>query len=55
MAGLYGIWWACGVAANPYLRRRGLDVFVVNAAAYCVAWRVLTGVLFNPGGLEWLL
>ncbi len=55
MAGIYGVWWAFGVAANPYLRRRGLDVFVVNSAVYCVVWLVLTGVLFNPGGLQWLL
>jgi hypothetical protein len=52
---LYGVWWAKGVAGNPYLRRRGGTVFLAHALTYIVAWLVLTKLLFAPGALRGLL
>ncbi|MEW6253615.1 MAG: hypothetical protein AB1716_23465, partial [Planctomycetota bacterium] len=55
LAALYGLWWARGVAAEPYLARRGPVVFLLHAALYAVAWIVLWQVLLSPAGLEGLL
>jgi hypothetical protein len=52
---LYGLWWARGIAAHPYLRRRGFGVFAVHTVLFAVVWFVLFKRLLNPGGLEWLL
>jgi len=52
---LYGVWWAKGVAGNPYLRRRGGKVFLNHALTYIVAWLVLAKILFAPGALRGLL
>ncbi len=51
-ATLYGCWWATGVAANPYVRRRGLAVFLANALLYVAVWLAFTRILFNPGVLR---
>lgn len=50
----YGVWWAAGVAGNPYLRRRGLGVFLLNAVSFVVAYYLLAEVVF-PGPLVELL
>jgi len=52
---LYALWWARGVAANPYLRRRGVWVFLGNAALYLAAWLLLTVVLFPVREFQCLL
>jgi hypothetical protein len=52
---LYGLWWARGIAAHPYLRRRGFETFMAHAVLFAVVWFVLFDQLLNPGGLEWLL
>jgi hypothetical protein len=51
----YGVWWAAGVAANPYLRRRGVGVFVGYTALFYVAWFIVARFAFPPGGLWGLL
>jgi hypothetical protein len=52
---IYGFWWAAGVAANPYLRRRGPAVFAINFALYITSWIVITRFLYPPGALGDLL
>ena len=52
---LYAIWWARGVSVNPYLRRRGFGVFVVNTAAYIAAWIALAWLSFDPKALRGLV
>ena len=54
-AGLYSIWWARGVCVNPYLRVRGLKVFLVNWFVFMTMWLVLTKLLLAPGPLVDLL
>ena len=51
----YGLWWASGVAVNPYLGTRGWKVFLVHSAAFLGAWLLLTRVVFAAGPLESLL
>ena len=55
LAGLYALWWARGVCVNPYLRKRGFKVLLVNWFMFMAAWLMLTWVLLNPGPLEDLL
>ena len=55
VAAAYAVWWALGAAGHPYLRRRGIGVFVVHVALYLVTWLLVTGLLFNPDGLRALL
>lgn len=51
---IWGLWWAIGVAAQPYLRRRGFFVFVGAFCAYLmVCWLIMT--LFDRRGFEALL
>lgn len=52
LAGLYALWWARGVCVNPYLRKRGFKVLLVNWFIFMAAWLMLTWVLLNPGPLE---
>jgi hypothetical protein len=54
-AGLYALWWARGVCVNPYQRKRGFNVLLVNWFVFMAAWFILTRVLLNPGPLEDLL
>jgi hypothetical protein len=51
----YALWWAKGVARNPYLRRRGFGVYLAHAVGYCSAWVILARFLFDPGELRGLL
>lgn len=53
--GLYGVWWAAGMAANPYNRVRGMRAFLHFTALYVVGWVIVTRVLFPVGALEALL
>jgi hypothetical protein len=55
MALTYGLWWAIGVSANPYLRRRGLAAFAAYFALYVLAWLALASLLFPPGAIRELL
>lgn len=55
LAVLYGMYWARGLSANPYLRRRGVRVFLLNWLAFVAVWFVLTSLLFAPGPLKELL
>ncbi len=52
---LYALWWARGVAANPYLRRRGVWVFFGHAALYLAVWRLLIVAFFPMWELQCLL
>jgi hypothetical protein len=54
-ASVYGLWWAAGVSANPYLRRRGLRVFVLCFAVFILSWLALTAFVLPPGALAELL
>lgn len=51
----YGVWWALGVAVNPYMRTRGNRVFLRCTTVFLLAWLVLTRLLFNMGLLRELL
>ena len=55
VAMLYAAWWAAGVAANPYLARRGLSVWLVNFWIFLGVWLLLTFVVLAPNGLGELL
>jgi len=52
---IYALWWALGVAVNPYLSRRGWRVFLAHFAGYLAVWTLLRFVLFHAGALEALL
>jgi hypothetical protein len=54
LAAAYGLWWAAGVSANPYIRPRGWRAFVLYLAGFLGLWLLLTSVLFDPGPLEYL-
>lgn len=54
LAVAYGLWWAAGVSANPYLRRRDWRTLVLYLAAFIGLWLLLTNFLFDLGPLEWL-
>jgi len=51
----YGLWWATGIAANPYNRERGIFQVLRLAVAYTVAWVIVTKVLFPLGVMNALL
>lgn len=55
LGGAYGIWWAAGIAANPYNRVRGIRAFVQYGVLYAAAWAVITQVLLPLGPLNALL
>jgi len=55
LAEVYGLVWALGVAANPYLRRRGLRVMLVSLCVYIGVCLLLGIVLFVAGSLLELL
>jgi hypothetical protein len=48
----YGLWWAIGIAANPYNLVRNWTVAVGYASVFFGAWLLMTRVLFAPGPLE---
>jgi hypothetical protein len=48
----YGVWWAFGVAANPYNRARHCTAAMGYALVFFAAWLLTTHVLFAPGLLE---
>ncbi len=55
LAGAYGVWWAAGMAANPYNRARTLRTFLGFALLYAGSWAIMAWVLFPAGALEALL
>ncbi len=55
MVGVYGAWWAAGMAANPYNRVRGFRAFVGFALLYGGSWAIIARVLFPAGALDALL
>jgi len=55
LAGVYGLWWAAGLAKNPYDRARGVRGFLMYGGLYAACWLLLTRVLFPVGPLETLL
>jgi hypothetical protein len=55
LAGAYGLWWAAGMAANLYNRKRGFPAFLGFALLYAGSWAIIAGVLFPLGPLDVLL
>lgn len=55
LAGAYGVWWAAGMAANPYNRARTLGAFLGFALLYAGSWAIMAWVLFPAGALDSLL
>lgn len=55
MAGVYGAWWAAGMAANPYNRARGIRAFFGFALLYAGSWTIVASVLFPAGALDAVL
>jgi len=55
LAVLYGLWWARGVSATPYLSQRRLPVFAAHAALFICVWLILAKVLFPATELASLL
>lgn len=55
VAMLYAAWWAAGVAANPYLARRGLLVWLVNFWIFLGIWLLLRFLVFPMQVWESLL
>ena len=52
---LCALWWSRGVSVNPYLRRRGMAVFLLNGYLFVLIWLLLTQLLLAPGSLAELL
>ena len=52
---LCALWWSRGVSVNPYLRRRGMAVFLLNGYLFLLIWLLLTQLLLAPGSLTELL
>lgn len=52
---VYGLWWAIGIAANPYNRGRGLLQAPKLGVVYAVAWAIVTKILFPLGMMNVLL
>ena len=52
---VFCVWWAGGMACNPYNGIRGLRAFVGYILLYGSAWLVLSQVLFPAGSLRALL
>ena len=55
LAGVYGAWWAAGMASNPYNRVRGIAPFLGFGLLYAGMWLLVARVLFPAGALEALL
>ena len=55
LAGVYGLWWAAGMASNPYNRIRGIRAFLGFGLLYASAWATVTRLLFPVGALRELL
>lgn len=55
LAGVYGMWWAAGMALNPYNRIRGIRAFLGFVLLYAGMWVTITRLLFPVGVLEKLL
>ncbi len=55
LAAAFGIWWAAGMAANPYNRVRTLRAFFGFALLYAGSWAIMAWVLFPAGPLDALL
>lgn len=55
LAGVFALWWAAGMAGNPYDRSRCLRAFVAYAVLYGVTWLVVTRLLFQHGPLDVML
>ncbi len=51
----YGLWWATGIAANPYNRERGIRPFLKLCVLYGAAWTLVTQILFPLGMMHVLL
>lgn len=55
LACFFGVFWAFGLAANPYNRRRGWRPFVTIMLVFVSMWIALTHGLFPTGRLaDWL-
>ena len=52
LVGPYGVWWAIGMAANQYDRKRGCASGIRYGLAFLAMWLLATRVLFAPGPLE---
>ena len=55
LPGVYGAWWAAGMAANPYNRLRTLRAYLGFALLYAGSWAIMAWVLFPAGPLDALL
>lgn len=55
LVGVYGTWWAGGMACNPYNRIRGLRAFAAYALLYGIAWLALSRLFFSAGPLRAVL
>ncbi len=51
----YGTWWAIGVSANPFNRRRGCAEAVRYGLAYFAVWIVISRLIVSVGPLSALL
>jgi hypothetical protein len=55
ISGVYGLWWAAGMAANPYNHVRGLRAFFGFALLYAGVWAIIVRLLFPVGPLDVVL
>jgi hypothetical protein len=55
LTGVYGLWWAVGMAANRYNHKRGFLAFVGFALLFAGSWAILVRVMPSAGPLEALL
>lgn len=55
MAVVYGVWWAIGMASNPYNRVRGIRAFFGFAVLFGGSWATVAWVLFPARALDALL
>jgi hypothetical protein len=55
VVGTYGIWWAVGMAVNPFDRKRGFVEFVKFAVMFLGVWIVIASILFPSGAMSSLL
>ena len=55
LAGVYGVWWAAGMASNPYNRIRGVRAFLGFGLLFAGVWVSLTWLLFPVGALGEIL
>jgi hypothetical protein len=52
---VFGVWWAAGMAANPYGRWRGRRAWLGYALVYGAVWFAVARILFPMGSLGDLL